>query len=140
MDAKLQGHLLLRQAVLDPHTKKVILGATSGNYEVRSISNSIRLAFRNGSVVIHYNTTHEQPFRRKNNLFCVYCKSCGHRKGFDCEKWMQKKYREDYFKDRKGSSLSYFSYPSDSESIFRALVETGSSNFIVGKATLDASI
>ncbi len=34
MDAKLKGHLLLRQAGLDMHTRNMIVGASSGKYDV----------------------------------------------------------------------------------------------------------
>ncbi len=49
LNSKLQGHLLLRQARIDTHSKNMIIGASSGSYEVRAISSALRQAFRNYS-------------------------------------------------------------------------------------------
>jgi len=46
LDEKLKGHLLLRQAGLDTHSRNMIIGAASGSYDVTSIANSLRQAFR----------------------------------------------------------------------------------------------
>ncbi len=46
IDDKLKGHLLLRQANLDPMDKSMIVGAASGKYDVNSISGALRQAYR----------------------------------------------------------------------------------------------
>lgn len=48
---KLKGHLLLRQCGLDPDTRRVIVGASAGNYDIGKISNSLRQAFRDTSAL-----------------------------------------------------------------------------------------
>lgn len=42
MDDKLKGHLLLRQANLEPLDKSMIVGASSGKYDVCSIVGALR--------------------------------------------------------------------------------------------------
>ncbi len=57
MDDKLKGHLLLRQAGLDTHTRNMIVGAASGQYDVGSISAALRQAYR-GATAPPSMTTH----------------------------------------------------------------------------------
>lgn len=67
LNAKLKGHPLLRQAGLDEHMRNMIIGAASGRYDVISISNSLRQAFRSSSLQVPpppgYNT-HTTPYLR----------------------------------------------------------------------------
>eukprot|EP00171_Calliarthron_tuberculosum_P004750 IDg4750t1 len=67
MDAKLKGHLLLRQAGLDSQTRNMIVGASSGKYEVSPISNALRQAFR---TILYHTTMNTRKTSRA-------CKGCG---------------------------------------------------------------
>eukprot|EP00171_Calliarthron_tuberculosum_P018452 IDg18452t1 len=45
IDSKFKGHLLLRQAGLDKGARNMIIGSTSGSYEVDKISSALRLMY-----------------------------------------------------------------------------------------------
>lgn len=49
MDDNINGHLLLRKAEFDSYTRNMIFSASSGKYDVNSIANSLRQAFRDKS-------------------------------------------------------------------------------------------
>ncbi len=74
MYAELIGHLLLRQAGLDMHTRNMIVGASSGKYDVTSISNALGQAYRNNSKPAKMVTLSQDV----SELVCSFCKKKGH--------------------------------------------------------------
>jgi len=143
LDSKLQGHLLLRQAGLDFQSKNVIVGAASGSYEVRSIANSLRQAYRLKPGSDSY-PTGRYSSGTQPELICYYCKEKGHKKN-QCPKLKLKREenrrnQEEFRSMGHSSAPTFYSYPTTTVTPINALVDTGGANSIVGKETLTAAM
>ncbi len=143
LNTKLQGHLLLRQARLDSHSKNMII-------EVRAISSALRQAFRNpvdANMLTSSQHKGEEDRRDFSDITCHYCKKKGHYKR-DCRKLMAKN------RDRPQNAVptkdtrnrtpqkppTFCSFANTSaDSTARALIDTGACGSIVGKDTLDSA-
>ncbi len=73
IDTKLKGHLLLRQAGLDTHTRNMIVGAASGKYDASTISNALRQAYRNTHKPASMASTPQCPECERVGKKCSRC-------------------------------------------------------------------
>ena len=138
---KLKGHLLLRQAGLDANTRNVIVGSSSGNYDVAKISAALRQAFRNAHNPFH-NTTNPGGVNRKGGYHRNSKNELKHRNN-------SSRNRKDYSKpnrnqndnsNNKGRSIFYTYKTSGEDEIQGAIIDSGACTSVVGQETLDRAM
>jgi len=136
LDEKLKGHLLLRQAGLDSHTKNMIIGAASGSYDVTSISNSLRQAFRS--------TAHDQSDTPPPGYSTFRSRGRGrgrgtHRGGYRGRGGRGGRGTRGAHNSTNNSSgtPSFYTYLQAASSNIQSIVDSGASASVVGKNTLD---
>jgi len=138
LDEKLKGHLLLRQAGLDTHSRNMILGAASGNYAVTSIANSLRQAYRlNNSTPTDVSPGYNSFSRgRGRGRGSTRGRGSGRGRGSNSR-------RNNYNNSQQHSSdttPSFYTFHATNPKSAKAIVDSGASCSAVGKNTLDAAM
>ncbi len=136
IDAKLKGHLLLRQAALDAQDRNVIVGATSGKYDVTNITNALRQAYRNA----------RRPNATMTTQNAETCKKCNEL-GKECHRCRRKRPQKgknrphDTRGNQKNIRSTFYTYRSQPENTScRAIVDSGACGSVVGNHTLDEAM
>eukprot|EP00171_Calliarthron_tuberculosum_P004551 IDg4551t1 len=124
---RLKGHLLIRQACLDTHSRNMIVGAASGKFEITAVANSLRQAYRiTPSSTMTASTTNPRnrtpnAGRRNNSLGEMQHKQASNR----------------HDRDHKRNT-TFFTFKSEAKSQnYRAILDTGACTSVVGKNTLN---
>eukprot|EP00171_Calliarthron_tuberculosum_P009567 IDg9567t1 len=129
IDEKLKGHLLLRQAYLDSHTRNMIVGAAGGKYEVSHISSALRQAYR----------TTQKP----QTMTTQPGDNSGYENRSNNANRSNKRYSTSKHprQPTNHSTQTFLStYSSKKEKKCRAIVDTGACVSVVGKETLDRAM
>lgn len=142
IDDKLKGHLLLRQAGLDGHSRNMIVGASAGNYDVTAISTALRQAFRNADRPSHTTSAAGPSHPRSKN---------DGRKNYQ-NKYNRRRYDRTSSSGRRNNQSENNDYPHKKHNpdvfyTYRtvlprnepgAIVDSGACSSVVGQKTLDA--
>eukprot|EP00171_Calliarthron_tuberculosum_P022320 IDg22320t1 len=134
INSRLKGHLLLRQACLDVQSRNMIVGASSGKFEVKSISNSLRQAYRvqpESTQVTRPTATVRKPLKYPSRGQSIQARPRNN-------KSQRSQRRGDQV---KSPTDTFFTYKSNSTSLaLRAIVDSGACSSVVGKDTLDRAM
>lgn len=118
MDDKLKGHLLLRHANLDTRDKNMVVGATSGKYEVAHISAALRQEYR------HTNSS-DDSFSHNTTSMSYDCRICK-RIGKKCSKYVSRDKKKDSSENGAPSNRpTFYAFQSSTQDdeIPRAIVD-----------------
>jgi hypothetical protein len=139
MPDELKGHLLLKQANLEPSEKIMVIASARGSYKVKDVVDSMRQLYGER---VDVPTAGSSFATVESKKFCNYCKKRNHVEA-DC--WKKRKAcTSDDVKDdckvpdnsRRGTYATFLSTPQDD--IERsALIDSGAVHTIVGLSTLD---
>ena len=154
IDAKLKGHLLLRQACLDHSERNMIVGASSGSYDVGSITASLKQAFRLNkpisSVRTHfegtpefknkrkiYETKHPRKFYRNSNSNPSNdSKRSGQPEQKYLEQFQKSMHNNSKFGEDSKPPPTFVTQNYPSENPVYAILDTGACGSVVGEKTL----
>lgn len=145
LDDKLKGHLLLRASGLDSHTRNIIIGASSGNYNVANITSSLRQAYRSSHKPVSMPSlpppsmadTSDQRDPRRNADPSDNQRSRQNRNIQDRIRTKQRDAEE----NSKPTFFAHFSYlDAGSGKVQGAIVDSGACSSVVGKETLDKAM
>jgi len=133
LDEKLKGHLLLRQAGLDTHSRNMIIGAASGSYDVTSIANSLRQAFRSSNANGCPISPGYSSFTRGRGRGGPRGRGSGRGRGSSSR-------GNNYRQQNPNITPSFYTYQTANTTTIRAIVDSGASCSAVGRNTLNAAM
>lgn len=130
LDETLKGHILLRQANLDPHDRNIIIGSAGGNYSLQSLSTALRNAFRaEGMPATSMNTS--RPIILRSDRGNYKSRRVTHASSGSSSN----------HKDDADEATLFYSFVS-AEGLDKAsaIVDSGACASVVGKETLDSAL
>ena len=142
LNDKLKGHLLLRQADLAANERHVVIGASSGSYNVGDVSAALRNIYRNsGSSTPATHRTSSQNNNPINDNDFVSDREGGgsvrnrrRGRGRGRRNRLRNQNHDSHATDRP----NFYSFKTaDSSSSPGVIIDTGASSSVVGKTTLD---
>ena len=138
---KLKGHLSLRQAGLDANTRNMIVGSSSGNYDVAKISAALPQAFRNAHCPFHKNTDPERV-RRKGGYHSNFKNEFSHRNNSNRNKkdFPKPNHNPNDNSNNKGRSIFYTYKKSCEDDIRGVIIDSGACTSVVEQETLDRAM
>ena len=148
LDDLLKGHLLLRQANLDPYDRNIIVGSAGGNYSLQSISVALKNAYRTGGFpTASMNSTppqQGQPSRRDNSAHHRRPRRNNQDANNPSNRAPMKRHQDRRSRNQqKPEFLLFYTQYDDSYATTEgpaAIVDSGACASIVGKNTLDAAM
>jgi len=145
LDSNVRGHILLRQTMLNTQEKNLIVSAAGGSYELPQITTALRNAFRDSTAPSRHMVSSSQHNSRVPSHPRSPSPPVRHSRpstrGYTPSINRPVHQSHDQIDDSSDSKPVFFTYAtSKGAEPSGAIVDSGATNSVVGKSTLDAAM